>query len=167
MGSIFVWSNGDITSNKEIIAEEWLGLYADNGGITVKALTANAIDLSAEKNGLIAENIYSDTYVKANVACGDIVTADVIAKDGTIDLVTEEGNVKFDNVEAKEDIKVAAYFGDSLEFKTINSKEGAVEAVSFGSLTGDSISSGKEFFVGSLFCTALGDLCTTVCYSSV
>ncbi|MBP5468966.1 MAG: hypothetical protein J6Z11_06935, partial [Candidatus Riflebacteria bacterium] len=151
-GSLFIWSKGNINSSNDLMAKDWMGLYAENGGINVKGgLTANAIDLSVDENGLTADGIYSDSYIKANVELGDIIiNGNVKATEGSIDLVTELGDVKFDNVEAKEDIKVAAYFGKELEFKTINSKEGSVEAVSFGSLTGDSINAGKDFYVASI-----------------
>ncbi|MBQ2593443.1 MAG: hypothetical protein II567_09225, partial [Candidatus Riflebacteria bacterium] len=151
-GSLLIWSKGNINSSNDLMAKDWMGLYAENGGINVKGgLTANAIDLSVDENGLTADGIYSDSYIKANVELGDIIiNGNVKATEGSIDLVTELGDVKFDNVEAKEDIKVAAYFGKELEFKTINSKEGSVEAVSFGSLTGDSINAGKDFYVASI-----------------
>ena len=148
-GNIFIWSDKDIEIQKDSSAKNWIGLYAENGGIKTKSLTGGSIDLSAENNGLTADNILSDSYIKADIKQGDITTGNLTASENDLSLITQDGNISSKVIEAKKDINVIAYNGN-LEVNSIINKDGDIEAVGYKSLKADSINASRNFYVGSL-----------------
>ena len=147
-GDMLIWSDGDIDIQKDSKAKNWMGIYAEKGSIKAKSLYAGSIDLSAESNGLSANDIISYSYIKADVEQGDIKLDNLNAIDGNLSLITHDGNISSKIIEAKNDIDVIAYDGD-LKVESIKSHDGYVEAVGYNSLKADNIEANTDFFVGS------------------
>lgn len=165
-GNLFIWSDGDIDIQKDSNATNWLGLYAENGSINAKSLFAESIDLSAKKNGLTAENIVAENYIKADVESGDINTEVVTSSNGEVTLIAHDGNISSKVIEAQKDINVVAFNGN-LEVNSIENQEGDIEAVGYKSLKADSINASRNFFVGSLGDVILKYLSSGMNYGSV
>ena len=87
-GAALIWAEGDIDVQKDSDSKEWMGLYAENGGIKTKSLNVGSINLSASKNGLTAEDITSDDYIIADVKDGDISVGNLSAAKGETRLIT-------------------------------------------------------------------------------
>ncbi|MBQ2594452.1 MAG: DUF4097 family beta strand repeat protein, partial [Candidatus Riflebacteria bacterium] len=148
-GDLFILADGNIDIQNDSAATKWIGLYSDNGGIKVRSLNGGSIELSGKTNGISADNITSDTYIKANIDSGDIDTGDLKAKDGNLTLVTNDGSISSKNIEGKKDVNVVAFNG-KLEVDSIKSFDGDLEAVGYISLAAKSIIAQNNFFVGSL-----------------
>ena len=125
-GRLFIWATGDINIDNDTSSKDWMGLYANNGGVKAKSLKADNIDIKADKNGFSANNITANGYIKANIDSGDINTADVIAKNGDLVLITNNGNLTSNVLKAKNDITVHAINGE-LKAYSIKNESGDIE----------------------------------------
>ncbi|MBQ2593031.1 MAG: hypothetical protein II567_07100, partial [Candidatus Riflebacteria bacterium] len=90
-GNLLIYANSDIELQKDTKAREWLGIYAENGGIKARSLTGGSIDLMGELNGLTADNINSGNYINVEFTKGDITTGNLTATAGDLKLITKEG----------------------------------------------------------------------------
>ncbi|MBQ2594173.1 MAG: hypothetical protein II567_12945, partial [Candidatus Riflebacteria bacterium] len=99
-GNLFIKAIKDIAIQKDSNAKNWIGLFSEDGGINTKSLTGGSIQMSAQKNGLITDNIISNSYIKAEVNQGNITTGNLIAEGGDLSLITQDGNISSNLIHA-------------------------------------------------------------------